>query len=140
MKKGITPIIAIIVLLLITVALAGAAWTFLQGYLGTTIGSSFTIPTGGAFCVDQAGVNVITVQVTNTGQTTLSSPGDFTIAQVDGTAVNLSTVNIDAGSGEIVLSVYDCADPAPGDGCDSGPHTVTIGTSSAVISQPVTCP
>ena len=32
MKKGITPIIAVIILLLITVALAGMAWAFLQGY------------------------------------------------------------------------------------------------------------
>lgn len=32
MKKGITPIIAVIILLLITVALAGLAWTFLSGY------------------------------------------------------------------------------------------------------------
>ncbi|MCX6814236.1 MAG: hypothetical protein NTY20_01085 [Candidatus Aenigmarchaeota archaeon] len=32
MKKGITPIIAVIILLLITVALAGMAWTFLSGY------------------------------------------------------------------------------------------------------------
>jgi flagellin-like protein len=32
MKKGITPIIATIILLLITVALAGLAWTFLSGY------------------------------------------------------------------------------------------------------------
>jgi len=31
--KGVTPIIAIIVLLLITVALAGTAMTYLQGYL-----------------------------------------------------------------------------------------------------------
>ena len=32
MRKGITPIIAVIILLLITVALAGLAWTFLSGY------------------------------------------------------------------------------------------------------------
>ncbi|MEM5812607.1 MAG: archaellin/type IV pilin N-terminal domain-containing protein [Candidatus Aenigmatarchaeota archaeon] len=32
MKKGITPIIAVIILLLITVALAGMAWVFMSGY------------------------------------------------------------------------------------------------------------
>ena len=32
MKKGITPIIAVIILLLITVALAGMAWVFLSNY------------------------------------------------------------------------------------------------------------
>ena len=37
MKKGITPVIAIIVLLLITVALSGMAWAyFMQYYSGLT--------------------------------------------------------------------------------------------------------
>ena len=34
MKKGITPIVSIIVLLLITVALAGVAWVYLSDFLG----------------------------------------------------------------------------------------------------------
>ncbi len=34
-RKGITPVIAIIVLLLITVALSTAAWSYLSGYMGT---------------------------------------------------------------------------------------------------------
>ena len=38
--KGITPIIAIIILLLITISLAAAAWTFLTGYFtGLTTGT-----------------------------------------------------------------------------------------------------
>jgi len=40
MKKGITPIIAIIVLLLITIALAGTAWTFLSQYIRATAGKN----------------------------------------------------------------------------------------------------
>ena len=35
MRKGITPIIAIIILLLITLSLAASAWLFLGGYAGT---------------------------------------------------------------------------------------------------------
>jgi flagellin-like protein len=34
MRKGVTPIIAIIILLLITIALAATAWTYLSGLLG----------------------------------------------------------------------------------------------------------
>jgi flagellin-like protein len=42
MRKGITPIIAIIVLLLITVALAGATWTYLSAYWVGIVGQSMT--------------------------------------------------------------------------------------------------
>ena len=41
--KGITPIIAIIVLLLITVALAGVAWSYLQGYMGGLTSKSIEV-------------------------------------------------------------------------------------------------
>jgi len=64
MRKGITPIISTIVLLLITVALAGAAWVYIGGFMGTYTEKSFTIPTGGAYC-DNAGT--IHVRVVNTG-------------------------------------------------------------------------
>ena len=38
--KGLTPIIAIIILLLITVALAGSAWMYMQNYMFGIIGRS----------------------------------------------------------------------------------------------------
>lgn len=43
MRKGITPIIAIIVLLLITVALAGTAWTYLSSYMTGLTGNSYEV-------------------------------------------------------------------------------------------------
>jgi flagellin-like protein len=43
MRKGITPIIAIIVLLLITVALAGATWTYLSSYWGGLVSQNIQI-------------------------------------------------------------------------------------------------
>lgn len=46
MSKGITPIIAIIVLLLITVALAGGAWTFMQGYWEAMTGKTIKMVFG----------------------------------------------------------------------------------------------
>lgn len=62
MKKGITPIIAIIVLLLITVALAGAAWTYLSSFWAGMTARNIQVTD--AFCV--AGVNA-TIFVRNTG-------------------------------------------------------------------------
>lgn len=67
MRKGITPIIAIIVLLLITVALAGTAWTYLSGYLGGLTGKSAEIRD--YFCVNNQYPTII---VANTG--TLALP------------------------------------------------------------------
>jgi flagellin-like protein len=45
MRKGITPIIAIIILLLITISLAAAAWTFLTGYFTGLTGNVIDIST-----------------------------------------------------------------------------------------------
>ncbi|RLI96265.1 MAG: hypothetical protein DRO99_04740, partial [Candidatus Aenigmatarchaeota archaeon] len=59
MKRGITPIISIIVLLLIAVALSGVAWTYLSGYLNTQIASSFTVVPGSPTCVNVGGDNQI---------------------------------------------------------------------------------
>ena len=77
MKKGITPIIAIIILLLITVAIAGVAWSFFQGYLYTMMSGSFDIPIGGAYCTD----GTIIVQIMNTGQANLTD-SDITISRI----------------------------------------------------------
>lgn len=149
MKKGITPIISIIILLLITVALAGAAWTFLQGFIYPQITKSFLIPSGGSFC---AGKN-ITVYVINTGyQSTLDSPQDWVLAQVDGNDISLNcasnpndpacgllTTSLQQGESKRVV-YWDC-DPAGNTGqCVSGYHTVDLGTVSAVQHLSVFCP
>ncbi len=63
MRKGITPIIAIIVLLLITVALAGAAWTYLSTYMTGLTGESIEVRD--YFCVRD---DTATIIVANTGQ------------------------------------------------------------------------
>ncbi len=136
MKKGITPIISIIVLLLITVALAGVAWVYLSGYLTTQISESFNIVPGSPTCVDNAGTNEISVVVQNTGTSSLSET-DFVLAQVDGVDVSgsLETVTIAKGQGETLLLGYDC-----GGTCASGTHTVTLSTTSTSDTRPVTCP
>ena len=57
MKKGITPIIAIIVLLLITIALAGAAWTFISQYMGGVVNKN--VQMSDAYC--QTGLSAVVV-------------------------------------------------------------------------------
>lgn len=61
-RKGITPIIAIIILLLITIALAGAAWSYINVYWSSITGRNIIITDG--FCT---GGNTANVVVKNMG-------------------------------------------------------------------------
>jgi len=143
MKKGITPIVAIIILLLITIAIAGTAWSFLFGYITPMTATTFTIAPGGAFCVKNAsGADVITVQISNNGQSTLT-PGEFTIVEVGGTDIKTAVTLLPDGSiapGEsgILFRDYDCGNSTTG--CSPGSIVVTVSTASTVIHQPVNCP
>jgi flagellin-like protein len=73
MRKGITPVIAIIVLLLITVALAGATWTYLSAYWEGIVGKNVQVMD--SYCV--AGSNGI-ILVRNTG-TQMIGTGEMTV-------------------------------------------------------------
>jgi len=66
MKKGITPIIAIIILLLITIGLAATAWTYLSGFLGTYTKSLTLVD---SYCI--GGINS-TVTMRNSGTEAIS--------------------------------------------------------------------
>ncbi|UCD03130.1 MAG: hypothetical protein JSV63_00650 [Candidatus Aenigmatarchaeota archaeon] len=85
MRKGITPIIAIIVLLLITVALAGAAWTYLSVYMTGLTGASVELQD--YFCINS---DTAVILVRNTG--TVDMPvGDISI-------INMSDGSITDGN------------------------------------------
>jgi flagellin-like protein len=139
MRKGITPIIAIIILLLITIALAGAAWTYLQGFLFSQISKSFVVPSGGAFCEG----GIIKVYLLNTGYQSTLKKSDFILAEVG--SVNViedlnATFSIEPGSATLVLET-DC-DSAAGTGagpCSSGYHTIRLGTTSTIVDPRVSC-
>ena len=69
-RKGITPIISIIVLLLITISLAGAAYFFMTNYVNTLTGQAITLSG-----VCQAG-HVARISVANMGSATISLDND----------------------------------------------------------------
>jgi len=137
MRKGITPIISIIILLLITISLAGAAWTFLQGVFFPQITKTFMIPTGGSYCTNILGVNTIIVYVINTGYQSMLTSSDFNLIAIDSN----STVTPYAGFGSVPtgqsgkLVEHDC-----GGSCTSNHHTVDIGTVSSIQHLSVFCP
>jgi flagellin-like protein len=65
--KGITPIISIIILLLITVGIAAGAWTFISGYWGGLVGSAMEITS----TICKGGTNA-TIYVHNMGTSNLN--------------------------------------------------------------------
>ncbi len=145
MRKAITPIISIIVLLLITVSLAGVAYVYLFGFLGTRIDKTFSVPPSGIICTDVGGTNEIIVVVTNTGTSTLTDD-DFVLVQIDGNPAAVTgavagppgpiyNVSIDSGDGGVLLR-----NDNGGAGWPSGTHQVDISTPSSTFSVPVLCP
>ena len=137
MRKGITPIISIIVLLLITIALAGVAWVYLSGMLGSHIESSFTIPAVGTFCtLNATSDNLLEIVVTNTGTTTLTT-SHFIVIKVDGNNATASASSLTLAPKEAgaILSGYDCGTG----GCSTGEHTIELATASGAMTRTLTC-
>ncbi|MBN2043234.1 MAG: hypothetical protein JW754_05535 [Candidatus Aenigmarchaeota archaeon] len=67
MRKGITPIVSIIILLLITIGLAASAYTFLSGFLGGyTRGSVMIVD---SYC---QGMTTTTIKLRNAGTEEMS--------------------------------------------------------------------
>ena len=129
--KGITPIISIIILLLITIALAATAYSYLSGYMFGQMGSSFSIPTNGAFCSG----GTITVIVRNDAQDSNLTLSKLSIIEIDGIPQTGNGINLAPGQSARLLN-----DNNGGNGYSTGNHQVILGTSSNVIRQNVYCP
>ncbi len=137
--KGITPIISIIILLLVTVGLAAAAWTYMSNYLTTLTAKTVEIPT--QKCVNGEDVMAI---VHNMGTSKITMANDVTI--LDDTGGSVTGTWTEVGSPTII------ADIDPGGygkvtivGCCVGaacPKTCTYSFVVAGRSQTVTvyCP
>src|SRR3989338_192208 len=102
MRKGITPVIALVMLMLITVGMVGIAHTWFSGLLTTQTEKGVSIPPGGAYCSS----GKISVLIQNNGATSSLMTSDIIIAQVDGTDVTgaaKETVTITPGSGALLI-------------------------------------
>jgi flagellin-like protein len=132
MRKGITPIISVIILLVITVALAGFAYTYLQGFIASQTAYAFTIVPGGAWCQN----SLITVYIQNNGQSNLQDE-DFGIIMVDGTDRTASrnmTMDISPGKSGPILANFNC-----GGTCADGMHSIRLGVANSVQTASVQC-
>lgn len=130
-KKGITPIISIIILLGITVALAGLAWTVLYNYIGGYTEKNFQVDfQNGVYCVDVGGFNTIRVYGRNTGTSTLI-PADFSITEIDAIDVGTGfTGSIQSGKAGFIIDSNNT-----GVGWLPGSHNIDIATESGNIKH-----
>jgi flagellin-like protein len=94
--KGITPIISIIVLLLITVSLAGAAYMFLSGYMTAYTGRTLQVSNPG-YCIGGTEAYIV---VTNMGNLPIdlgACTGAGDISGVVTTCGDITVIRTDSG-------------------------------------------
>jgi len=128
MKKGITPIISIIVLLLITVALAATAYTYLSSYMGTYTEKSFLALTGNnPRCINHN----ITIRIKNMGATDLTS-ADF-IEKTITNSTDTYTLNVPTIKPKEIGILHYKNDAL------SGSYTITLTTSAGTQTFSVVC-
>ena len=134
MRKGITPVIALVMLMLITVGMVGIAYTWFSGLLTTQTEKGLSVPPGGAFCSG----GLVSVLIQNNGATSSLLTADVIIAQVDGTDATKNpafpVAGLAPGAGALIISGYNC-----GGTCSSGSHTVRVGTRTGVVESAAFC-
>ncbi|MBI3413200.1 MAG: LamG domain-containing protein [Candidatus Aenigmarchaeota archaeon] len=80
--KGITPVIALVMLLLVTVGLVAISYVWFNSVISGSVSKAVSIPAGGAYCSG----GKIQAYVLNIGDTDISAP-DIAVADVDGVSV-----------------------------------------------------
>jgi flagellin-like protein len=129
--KGITPVISVMVLLLITFALLLMAQNYLTEYLSGKISKNFEIPGRGIYC--QGGT--IYVYATNRGTTKLTA-SDFELHKVDDVDVDLSDDLISNGIERGKMGkVFEYTVTERGKY-----YTVHLGGGNTIIHNSVYCP
>ncbi|MBI2675978.1 MAG: hypothetical protein HYX24_05950 [Candidatus Aenigmarchaeota archaeon] len=134
MRKGIESVISVIILLFITVALLGVAWTFLKSLLDIYTQDQIQIPESLAYC--QYGTieayATTTNEILNADRVIIKDLIDSNGVK---TAVNLVTANFPLKRGQQAKKIidYNC-----GSSCN-GTRTLVIGTSTMRVTRPITC-
>jgi len=111
--KGVSAVIATILMLVITIALAGVAWMFLSGMLTSRIAVVLEV-SGDPYCQAGATTNAITIWIVNRGTSTSGQlewadvPGNP--SSITGCSFNPQTLNASA------VGTVTCSRAAAGTG------------------------
>ena len=142
-KKGITPVIALVMLMLITVGIVGLAYMWFSGLASSQTEKGVSIPPGGAKCYKQGGNNYISVLVQNNGATATIATTDIIVVTINGvdctTSLAAAAFPIQPGSGATILTKAgigaNCATAAVA----AGTYPVVVGTRTNVAQTQVVC-
>lgn len=135
MAKGITPVIATVMLILITVGVVGLFYGWSSGLFNVQVEKTVNIPSGGATCNN----GLVTVRVLNAGSTSTLTDADVIVAQISGTECTKSALSIAPGQAGIIINAQGC-----GVGCATTPKCsgnvqVRVGTRSGVVESAAFC-
>ena len=83
MSKGITPVISIIILLLITISLAGMGWTYMSGYYEAMTAKQIKIVEGSAYGNEVMILNIGTSEIDQSDLRVLVGGKDSEILDMD---------------------------------------------------------
>ena len=127
--KGITPIISIIILLLITIGMAAAAWTYLGGYMDSLTGKNIAITYSS--CISDASQQRVLGIIHNMGKSKIlvganseilivsdETGNSVPVADIDWTKQGDSTTAItEIGAGSYGQVLIDCCTTGAGATC-----------------------
>ena len=130
MKKGISTVIATLLMLIITIALAGFAYTYLSGVL--TAQTAKTVELIGAVDCITGTSHILTVK--NLGTSAITAASEISVT-VDGSAATCtwSSATLSSGGG-----ISTCTTGAAG--VSAGSHRIRITGPGNVLSGTSLCP
>ena len=135
MVKGITPVIATIMLVLITVGVVGLFYGWSSGLFGTQTEKVVSIPSGGATCNN----GLITVRVLNAGSTATVTDTDVIVAQIAGKECTKSALSIAPGQAGIIINAQGCGAACAATTPCSGNVQVRAGTRNGIVESSSFC-
>ncbi len=152
-RKGITPVIALVMLMLITVGIVGLAYTWFSGLTTSQTEKGIAIPPGGAECYKRGGNNYVSVLLQNNGATSTLTRSDILVATINGLDCTLGSswtvgtsgeyfppAGIAPGGGATIMSGRgSAANCANGTTFAAGTYPVIIGTRTNVAQTQVIC-
>lgn len=130
--KGITPVISLIMLMLITVGIVGIAYVWFSGILTGSSEKAIAIPSGGVYC----NLGGLYVMILNLGSTSSITNADIKVFRVDGVDLTPNIVGgfLAPGVAGVIYYNYRC-----GGTCAGASHDVVVGTSANIAQTRVTC-
>ncbi len=130
--KGITPVVALVMLMLITIGIVGTAFIWFSGLLRGSSEKAISIPNGGVYCLGTS----IYVMALNLGASSSITNADIKVFKVDSAdvVVNIPGGSINPGEAKNMNNGYSC-----GVTCAGATHNIVVGTVANLVQTRVIC-